>query len=140
MHKKREHIMRRVYVGFLIVAVAVASAIAFSQLHEEENPRKCVRLPKERVYLNSVTFSDGEAHLSGAESENGKQIKRIAGTYIVTLDENILTVEIYTLGTRTLFKKETYTIEELKDRYPEGFSIWVEQDADTAKVVFVPWM
>ena len=140
MHKKRETLMRRVYVGFLIVAVAVVVGIVFSQLHEEENLRECVRLPKESVYLGSVTFSDGEALLSGAESENGKQIKRIAGTYIVILDNDVLTVEIYSWGTRTLFKEETYPIEELKSRYPEGFSIWVEQDVDTAKVVLVPWM
>lgn len=141
MYRRKETLMRRAYLGFLIVAAAVAActAIAFSHLREEK-PRECVRLPKESVYLGSVTFSDGEAHLSGAESENGKQVKRIAGTYILTLDKDILTVEIYSLGTRNLFKKEMYTIEGLQNKYPAGFSIWVEQDVDTAKVVFVPWM
>ena len=123
-----------------MIAAAVAASIVFSQVREEEKPRECVRLPKESVYLGFVTFSDVKAHLSGAESENGKQVKRIAGSYIATLTENVLTVEIYTLGTRTLFKKETYTIGELRNRYPLGFFIWVEQYVDTAEVVFVPWI
>ncbi len=132
--------MKKIYLGLFIVAAAVTASVIYYNLSQEEVPRECFRLPKESYFLGFVTFSDGEAQLLGAESENGKQIKRIAGTYFVVLDEHFLTVEIYTLGTGTLLKKETYKVSNLKYEYPVGFSIWVEQDATTAEVIFIPWI
>lgn len=141
MRGRESTFMKKIYLGLLlVVATAVTASVIYFNLSQKEVPRECFRLPKETYLLGSVTFSDGEARLLGAEPEDGKQVKRIAGTSIVVLDEHFLTVEIYTLGTRTLLKKETYKVTDLKYKYPVGFSIWVEQDATTAEVIFVPWI
>jgi hypothetical protein len=119
--------------GFLLVAAAVAVCM----VNNEEEPQ-LYSIPKENTYVGTVIFSNGST-LVGAVIEDGEQIKRVGGRYILIMDEHSLVVEIYSWGTRRLFKKEVYTLSELQQMYPEGVSIWVEQDTTSATVVFVPW-
>lgn len=124
-----------------MLALIILGVTVISSHHEngKEVGKQCYRMPKENTYVGSVIFSDGEVQLLGSEFENGEQVKRVGGLYVIRFDGTLLTVEIYTWGTRTLFKKERYNISELKQKYPPGVSIWVEQDQTSATVVLVPW-
>ena len=131
--------MKKGYPIILAVLVLTVGLAVFE--YEKESsplPEEPFTIPRENVYVGSVVFSP-EPLLVGGERENGEQIKRVGGLYIVRLTNEVLIVEIYAWGTRTLFKKEVYTLSELKQRYPEGVSIWVEQDRTSALVIFVPW-
>jgi hypothetical protein len=124
--------MRKGYLLLLFVAGALV-------ILTHETPDTVYHIPKESTCVGALVFSDGEPVLVGAEYENGEQVKRVAGLYVLKVGEDVLTIDIYSWGTRTLFKKEVHTISELKQEYPQGVSIWVEQGATSAFVVFVPW-
>lgn len=126
--------MKKWLLAILLLMAAVAAVYI---LNHEEEPQ-LYSIPKENTYVGAVIFSDSPA-LVGAEIEDGEQIKRVGGRYILTMDEHSLVVEIYSWGTRTLFKKEVYNLSELQQMYPEGVSIWIEQDATSATVILVPW-
>ena len=131
--------MKKGYPIILAVLVLAGGITVFEHRKEIPSiPEEHSIISRENVYVGSVVFSP-EPLLVGGERENGDQIKRVGGLYIVRLTNDVLIVEIYAWGTRTLFKKEVYTLSELKQRYPEGVSIWVEQDRTSALVVFVPW-
>lgn len=139
---KREEsiIMKKIHVGLLmIILVAIAVCVIILKGYHEEEPRKCVRLPRESVYLGSVSLSDGEVRLLGAETKNGKQIKIIDEIYVVGLDEHFLTIEIYSQDKKSLVEKKMYKIWELKHKYPLGFFIWVEQN-EAPTVIFIPYL
>lgn len=123
--------------GYLIVPVLVFTGIMICNFENGEEPEP-YRIPKENTYVGAVIFSEGPA-LVGADIEDGEQVKRVGGRYILRINEDFLVIEVYSWGTRTLFKKEMYRISELQQEYPEGVSIWIEQDAASATVVFVPW-
>jgi hypothetical protein len=124
--------------GYLaIVILVIAATILF--ICQDEKEFEEYRIPKEQVYIGSVVFCEGEPFLINGNNENGEQIKRVNGIYIIRLDKTQLTVEIYSWGTRTLFKKDVYYLSELIQDYPEGVSIWVEQDITSAVVILVPW-
>lgn len=133
--------MKRGYLVVIVAVLAVASGGIFKSFSKnaEEGEPEPYRIPKERVYVASVVFSDGDATLLGADTDDEGQIKRIAGTYIVRLEKGMLCIEIYSWGSRTLFKEETFEISNLREKYPLGVSIWVEQDEDSAVVILVPW-
>ena len=134
--------MKRGYLIVLVVAVlAIASGGIFKSTvkNAEKGEPEHYRIPKERVYVASVVFSDGDATLLGADTDSEGQIKRIAGTYIVRLEKGVLRIEIYSWGSRTLFKEEAFEISNLRQKYPLGVSIWVEQDEDSAVVILIPW-
>lgn len=132
--------MKKEYLIFpVVVTCALAVFLSYYNENEGELKPQCVRLPKESVYVGSIIFSDGEPRILGADYENGEQVRRVSGVYVARLDEHFLVIEIYSWGSRTLFKEERYRVSELKRKYPVGVSIWVEQDAVSATVVFVPW-
>jgi hypothetical protein len=132
--------MRRIHIGILmIIMVAIAVCVIILRGYHEEEPRKCVRLPRESVYLGFLSLSDGEVRLLGSETKNGKQIKVVDEIYVVRLDEHFLTIEIYSQDKKSLVEQKMYKIRELKHTYPLGFSIWVEQN-EAPTVIFVPFL
>ena len=129
--------MKKGYLTIALIAtLTLAGAILF--IHQEDEIEQ-YSIPKEEVYIGSVVFCEGDPLLINGDEENGEQIKRVGGIYIIRLDNTHLTVEIYSWGTRTLFKKNVYYLSELMQEYPEGVSIWVEQDTTSAVVILVPW-
>ena len=122
----------------IIVIGTIAVCIILRSYHEGEST-KCVRLPRESVYLGSVSLSDGEVRLLGAEPENGWQMKIIDEIYVVRLDEHFLIIEIYSQDKESLVEKKLYRIWELKQKYPLGFSIWVEQN-EAPTIIFIPYI
>lgn len=129
--------MKKGYLIIVIISILVTGAILF--ISQDEKESKEYRIPKKQVYIGSVVFCEGEPLLINGEHENGEQVKRVGGIYIIRLDSTHMTVEIYSWGTRTLFKKDVYYLSELIQDYPEGVSIWVEQDLTSAVVILVPW-
>ncbi|MBU7047697.1 MAG: hypothetical protein HXS54_14780 [Theionarchaea archaeon] len=129
--------MKRSYLTTAIIAVLTAGALLFIPSNEKEFEEYSI--PKEQVYIGSIVFCEGEPFLINGENENAEQVKRVNGIYVIRLDKTRLTVEIYSWGTRTLFKKDVYYLSELIQEYPEGVSIWVEQDLTSAVIILVPW-
>lgn len=133
--------MRRIHVGLLMIIIVIgtiAVCIILRSYNEGEST-KCVRLPRESVYLGSVSLSDGEVRLLGAEPKNGWQMKIIDEIYVVRLDEHFLIIEIYSQDKESLVEKKLYRIWELKQKYPLGFSIWVEQN-EAPTIIFIPYI
>ena len=132
--------MRRIHVGLLMIIIgAIAVSIIILRSYHEGEPIKCVRLPRESVYLGSVSLSDGEVRLLGAEPKNGWQTKITDEIYVVRLDEHFLIIEIYSQDKESLVEKKLYRIWELKQKYPLGFFIWVEQN-EAPTVIFIPYI
>lgn len=138
---------RRVVAAVLLCIISAVAVTVYSewqprnhdQLQGVSSPKKLYCIPRQNFFLGSILFAEGKPVLLGAEHEDGAEVKRVAGTYIVKLERDTLTIEIYNLGTRTLLKTVTYSLSELKQKYPLGVSLWVEQDQTSAVVVFVPW-
>ena len=130
--------MKKGYLTIAVTAILVITgAILFIPPNEKEFEEYSI--PKEQVYVGSIVFCEGEPLLINGEKENAEQVKRVNGIYVIRLDKTQLTVEIYSWGTRTLFKKEVYYLSALIQDYPEGVSIWVEQDLTSAVVILVSW-
>ncbi|MBU7018855.1 MAG: hypothetical protein HXS44_15200 [Theionarchaea archaeon] len=130
--------MKKGYLTIVVIALLIsAGAIYFIPPDEKEFEQYSI--PKEQVYVGSIVFCEGEPLLVNGENENTEQVKRVNGIYVIRLDKTCLTVEIYSWGTRTLFRRKVYYLSELIEDYPEGVSVWVEQDLTSAAVILVPW-
>lgn len=123
----------------IIIVIGTIAVCIILRSYNEGESTKCVRLPRESVYLGSVSLSDGEVRLLGAEPKNGWQMKIIDEIYVVRLDEHFLIIEIYSQDKESLVEKKLYRIWELKQKYPLGFSIWVEQN-EAPTIIFIPYI
>ena len=122
---------------FLVVGVCIMGEKGMERMCHSEPPRGYL-IPAERTYVGTLIFESSRSILVDADCMGDYQEKRVGGRYILTLTDTYLNIEIYAWGTRELYRVERYSLAQLREDYPAGASVWIEQDETSTTTIFIP--
>lgn len=127
---------------FIVLPICLAAGVVLMgekgierSFHSE--PPRDYWIPAERTYVGTLIFESSRPTLVGADLIGGIQTRRVGGRYVLIVTETHLTIEIYSWGTRELYRRKRYSLEAVMEDYPGGVSVWIEQDETSATIIFI---